>query len=115
MHWLIYDPSEAKRGQWSDRAFVVSLTLLGEAVTAGDVLLEIETDKAGMDVEATEDGILAKILASHQLGSEFFELPIDFPRIKSILVASVSRQWLTNVAFIALTTNNSIPMEPRFP
>ncbi|KAK3824637.1 MAG: MGC86218 protein-like protein [Benniella sp.] len=34
----------------------------GEAVTAGDVLLEIETDKAGMDVEATEDGILAKIL-----------------------------------------------------
>ncbi|KAG0202526.1 hypothetical protein BGX33_009669 [Mortierella sp. NVP41] len=34
----------------------------GEAVSAGDVLLEIETDKAGMDVEATEDGILAKIL-----------------------------------------------------
>lgn len=26
--------------------------------------MEIETDKAGMDVEAVEDGILAKILAS---------------------------------------------------
>ncbi|KAG0214365.1 hypothetical protein BGX28_002182 [Mortierella sp. GBA30] len=34
----------------------------GDAVSAGDVLLEIETDKAGMDVEAVEDGILAKIL-----------------------------------------------------
>lgn len=38
--------------------------LIGDSVVAGDVLLEIETDKAGMDVEAVEDGILAKILAS---------------------------------------------------
>lgn len=38
--------------------------LIGDSVVAGDVLLEIETDKAGMDVEAIEDGILAKILAS---------------------------------------------------
>ncbi|KAF9196278.1 hypothetical protein BGZ49_002862 [Haplosporangium sp. Z 27] len=36
----------------------------GDTVTAGDVLLEIETDKAGMDVEAADDGILAKILAN---------------------------------------------------
>ncbi|KAF9434915.1 pyruvate dehydrogenase complex dihydrolipoamide acetyltransferase component (E2) [Entomortierella beljakovae] len=35
----------------------------GDSVAVGDVLLEIETDKAGMDVEASEDGILAKILA----------------------------------------------------
>lgn len=34
----------------------------GEAFSAGDVLLEIETDKATMDVEAQEDGVLAKIL-----------------------------------------------------
>ncbi|KAG0349771.1 hypothetical protein BGZ54_004208 [Gamsiella multidivaricata] len=40
----------------------------GDAVIAGDVLLEIETDKAGMDVEAVEDGILAKIL--HPDGSK---------------------------------------------
>ncbi|KAH7065322.1 hypothetical protein B0J12DRAFT_31147 [Macrophomina phaseolina] len=33
----------------------------GEAFSAGDVLLEIETDKAQMDVEAQDDGILAKI------------------------------------------------------
>jgi len=34
----------------------------GEAFTAGDVLLEIETDKATMDVEAQDDGVLGKIL-----------------------------------------------------
>ncbi|KAK7526744.1 uncharacterized protein IWZ02DRAFT_468063 [Phyllosticta citriasiana] len=35
----------------------------GESFSAGDVLLEIETDKAQMDVEAQDDGILAKIIA----------------------------------------------------
>ncbi|KAG8738512.1 pyruvate dehydrogenase complex dihydrolipoamide acetyltransferase component (E2) [Ceratobasidium sp. 414] len=34
----------------------------GESYAAGDVLLEIETDKATMDVEAQDDGILAKII-----------------------------------------------------
>lgn len=35
----------------------------GENYSAGDVLLEIETDKATMDVEAQEDGIMMKIMA----------------------------------------------------
>ncbi|KAG6888983.1 hypothetical protein C0995_004622 [Termitomyces sp. Mi166 len=35
----------------------------GEAFASGDVLLEIETDKATIDVEAQDDGILAKIIA----------------------------------------------------
>ncbi|EPQ32451.1 uncharacterized protein PFL1_00647 [Pseudozyma flocculosa PF-1] len=34
----------------------------GESFSAGDVLLEIETDKATMDVEAQDDGIMAKIV-----------------------------------------------------
>ncbi|KAF2771133.1 hypothetical protein EJ03DRAFT_388492 [Teratosphaeria nubilosa] len=33
----------------------------GDSFSAGDVLLEIETDKATMDVEAQDDGIMAKI------------------------------------------------------
>jgi biotin carboxyl carrier protein len=37
------------------------LTWTGDSFSAGDVLLEIETDKAQMDVEAQDDGILAKI------------------------------------------------------
>ncbi|KAM5542646.1 hypothetical protein V8D89_003607 [Ganoderma adspersum] len=35
----------------------------GESFQAGDVLLEIETDKATIDVEAQDDGVLGKILA----------------------------------------------------
>ena len=34
----------------------------GDTFSAGDVLLEIETDKATMDVEAQEDGIMMKIM-----------------------------------------------------
>jgi pyruvate/2-oxoglutarate dehydrogenase complex dihydrolipoamide acyltransferase (E2) component len=34
----------------------------GDSFVAGDVLLEIETDKAQMDVEAQDDGVLAKIV-----------------------------------------------------
>ncbi|KAJ2650990.1 hypothetical protein IWW40_002009 [Coemansia sp. RSA 1250] len=35
----------------------------GESFAAGDLLLQIETDKAQMDVEAQDDGVLVKILA----------------------------------------------------
>ncbi|OWT40013.1 pyruvate dehydrogenase complex dihydrolipoamide acetyltransferase [Cryptococcus neoformans Bt1] len=35
----------------------------GESFSAGDVLIEIETDKATIDVEAQDDGIMAKIIA----------------------------------------------------
>ncbi|KAK0233246.1 pyruvate dehydrogenase [Armillaria fumosa] len=34
----------------------------GESFSSGDVLLEVETDKATIDVEAQDDGILAKIM-----------------------------------------------------
>ena len=34
----------------------------GDAVQSGDMLAEIETDKATMEVEAIDDGVLAKIL-----------------------------------------------------
>lgn len=34
----------------------------GDAINPGDVLVEIETDKAQMDFEFQEEGVLAKIL-----------------------------------------------------
>ncbi|WP_332130091.1 biotin/lipoyl-containing protein, partial [Azorhizobium caulinodans] len=34
----------------------------GDTVKAGDVIAEIETDKATMEVEAVDEGILGKIL-----------------------------------------------------
>ncbi|MDN5880131.1 MAG: dihydrolipoamide acetyltransferase, partial [Micrococcaceae bacterium] len=35
---------------------------VGDAVSEGDVLAEIDTDKATMDLEAFDDGVLEKIL-----------------------------------------------------
>ena len=35
---------------------------VGEAIQVGDILAEIETDKATMDFESQEEGFLAKIL-----------------------------------------------------
>src|ERR1700685_3913895 len=36
----------------------------GDRVTKGEILLEIETDKAAMEIEAQDDGLLAGIKAS---------------------------------------------------
>jgi pyruvate/2-oxoglutarate dehydrogenase complex dihydrolipoamide acyltransferase (E2) component len=41
-------------GQWKKK--------VGDKISAGDVLVEIETDKATMDFECQEEGYLAKIL-----------------------------------------------------
>ena len=34
----------------------------GDAINAGDVIAEVQTDKATVDYEAVDDGFLAKIL-----------------------------------------------------
>ncbi|PVV02437.1 hypothetical protein BB560_003112 [Smittium megazygosporum] len=41
----------------------------GSSFTAGQPLLQIETDKAQMDVEAADDGVVAKILADQNTGT----------------------------------------------
>jgi len=41
-------------GAWQKKA--------GDSLAPGDVLVEIETDKAQMDFEFQEDGVLAKVL-----------------------------------------------------
>ena len=72
----------------------------GDSFSAGDVLLEIETDKASMDVEAQDDGILVKIFQNDgsqniQVGSRIgvlaepgddiasLEIPADEPLPKT--------------------------------
>src|SRR5690349_8632096 len=46
--------TEGKLSKWSKS--------VGDAVKPGDILAEIETDKATMEVEAVDEGILEKIL-----------------------------------------------------
>lgn len=45
---------------------------IGDSVSPGDLLVEIETDKATMDLEVQEEGFLAKILTP--TGSKDVEL-----------------------------------------
>lgn len=47
----------------------------GDTVTAGDVIAEIETDKATMEVEAVDEGVLGKILVAE--GTE--EVKVNAP------------------------------------
>jgi len=47
---------------------------VGDSVRAGDVLAEVETDKATMEVEASEDGILHQIIG--EIGAD---LPVGAP------------------------------------
>ena len=44
------------------------LKSVGDTIEAGDVIAEIETDKATMEVEAVDDGVLGKIIV--QAGTE---------------------------------------------
>src|SRR3712207_9328765 len=48
----------------------------GDSVKAGDVLAEIETDKATMGVEAVDEGVLAKILVPDDTDNVAVNTPI---------------------------------------
>ncbi|MBS1051252.1 pyruvate dehydrogenase complex E1 component subunit beta [Gluconobacter japonicus] len=48
----------------------------GEAVKSGDVIAEIETDKATMEVEAVEDGVFGKVLVPEGSESVAVNTPI---------------------------------------
>lgn len=61
----------------------------GQSFAQGDVLLDIETDKATMDVEAPEDGVLAKILVGN--GSK------DVPVGKTIALLAEEGDDLSNI------------------
>ena len=48
----------------------------GDKVKSGDVLAEIETDKATMEVEAIDEGILGKILVAEGTDDVLVNAPI---------------------------------------
>ena len=48
----------------------------GEAIRAGDIIAEIETDKATMEVEAVDEGVLGKILVAEGTAGVKVNAPI---------------------------------------
>ena len=60
----------------------------GEKVAAGDVIAEIETDKATMEVEAVDDGVLGKIVVPE--GAEGV-------KVNSVMIPGVNDEHLKEV------------------
>ncbi len=80
----------------------------GDSVASGDVIAEIETDKATMEVEAVDEGIIAKILVAE--GSE--GVPIN----TVIAVLAEEGEDVSAAASGAISVNsaaNSIPPHPE--
>ncbi|KAG8752822.1 pyruvate dehydrogenase complex dihydrolipoamide acetyltransferase component (E2), partial [Ceratobasidium sp. 428] len=77
----------------------------GESYAAGDVLLEIETDKATMDVEAQDDGILAKIIR----GDNSKNVPVGTP----IAIVAEEGDDLAGAADLAKEAENEKPPAPK--
>ena len=60
--------TEGKLSKW--------LKAKGDAVKAGDILAEIETDKATMEVEAVDEGVLDQILVAEGTENVAVNTPI---------------------------------------
>ena len=76
----------------------------GEAIRSGDVIAEIETDKATMEVEAVDEGVLGKILVA--AGSE--GVAVNTP-IAVLLLEGEGSEALAGVAAAAPPTAASAP------
>ena len=69
----------------------------GDAVSAGDILAEIETDKATMEFEAVDEGTISKILVSEgsegiKVNSPIAILADDGENISNLEVSDVSKE-----------------------
>ena len=65
--------------QWSSPTITDSLTgcappPAGEAVSEGDPLCEVETDKAEITMDCDQDAVVARILVSYRHGDHFLAL-----------------------------------------
>lgn len=89
----------------------------GEKFSAGDVLLEIETDKATMDVEAQEDGILMKVMQGDgskavQVGARIGVIAEEGDDISSLQIPADETAQATKAAAAPETQTPATP-EPE--
>ena len=64
----------------------------GDKVSSGDVIAEIETDKATMELEAVEDGVLAKILVAEGTVNVDVNAPLAVINTDDEIISEVSNQ-----------------------
>src|SRR5437868_15483225 len=77
----------------------------GDTVKSGDVIAEIETDKATMEVESADEGTLGKILVPEGTNDVAVNTPIAM-----ILVDGESSAALKNTAKVASLQKPSSPV-----
>ena len=82
----------------------------GDAVHAGDVIAEIETDKATMEVEAIEDGVVAQILV--EAGSE----NVAVGTVIAVLAeAGESVDEVASTAVAPVQSDDTVPLATKTP
>ncbi|KAH6627812.1 hypothetical protein F5144DRAFT_285126 [Chaetomium tenue] len=89
----------------------------GEKFSAGDVLLEIETDKATMDVEAQEDGTLMKVMQGDgskgvQVGTRIAVIAEEGDDISTLEIPADENPQATKAAEAPKTQTPATP-EPK--
>ncbi len=82
----------------------------GDSIVAGDVIAEIETDKATMEVEAVEEGTLGKTLVAD--GTE--GVPVNQP-IALLLAEGEDKSALDNYKSGAMAPPAPLPESPESP
>ena len=82
----------------------------GDAVSSGDVIAEIETDKATMEVEAVDEGVVGKILVAE--GSE--GVKVNAP-IAVLLEDGESAGDIDEAALAGAPASAAPPAEPPSP
>ncbi len=97
----------------------------GDAVRSGDILAEIETDKATMEVEAIDEGTLAKILVPGGTDNVAVNTPIAVIAAEGEDAASAAapaagaaaphRQWLASRRRAELRAKPRRPKRPSQP
>ena len=84
----------------------------GDTVTAGDVIAEIETDKATMEVEAVDEGVLGKILVADGTAGVLVNAPIAILVEAGEAVPSAAQTPAAKAAPPAPDTADSTPKPP---
>lgn len=73
------------------------LVKVGDVVKTGDIIAEIETDKAGMEVESVYDGVVSEILISE--GTEDIEIKTPIAIIESDVKSKTNTEELKGKLF----------------
>ena len=83
----------------------------GDSVSSGDILAEIETDKATMEFEAVDEGTIGKIMVAEGLGIAMIPEHVAQAHIKSLGLVRLALKddWAARQFFVCVRDEASLP------